>query len=360
MKRTCLYKSHIKSNGHMVDFAGFEMPLYYKGILQEHKATRETVGMFDVSHMGKFNVSGEEALKSLDYLITNNLYSLVDGQVLYTPMCYEDGGVIDDILIYRNSSTSFFVVVNAANIDKDFQWMQEHLEESVKLTDITSTLCQIAIQGPKAESLVSKLTSENLKEIEYYWFKDDVLLDGVPMLISRTGYTGEDGFELYFDKKYADQIWSVFLEKGDSIGIKACGLGARDTLRFEAGMPLYGNEISSDINPIEAGLIYFIKLDEEDFIGKEALKNYKNNRQRKIVGFKLIDKGLSRSENQVLDLAGNDIGIVTTGYKSPTFGSSLGFALIKYDYNKKEILLQVRNKQLKGMIIPKRFLKTYK
>jgi len=359
MEQTCLYASHIAAKGKMVEFAGFEMPISYQGILAEHKATREAIGLFDVSHMGKFQLTGEGTLDALNYLITNDLTTLEDEQILYTPMCYEDGGTVDDILIYRYHATSFLIVVNAANKEKDFLWIKKHLKQTCKLIDLTPALCQIALQGPKASQLLQELTSENLDHLSYYWFKNDCLVGNIPMLISRTGYTGEDGFELYFEHTYANQIWRLLLEKGGQYGIQPCGLGARDTLRFEAGMPLYGNELTEEINPIEAGLSYFVKLDSTDFIGKETLLYAKKNKKRKLIGFELMDKGLPRHGAPVLDLQGNEIGLVTTGYKSPTFGVILGFALILANYTETEFLLQVRKNQLRGKIIPKRFLKTY-
>lgn len=343
----------------MVDFAGFEMPIQYESIMSEHEATRQAVGLFDVSHMGKFHIAGQDAEKLINGLVTNDISGLVDGQAIYSPMCYEDGGTVDDILVYRYTETSFLLVVNAANKDKDYGWVENHLLEGVSLMDITETLCQIAVQGPKAVELVQSLTDQVIDDLAYYHFKNDVIVAGVPMLVSRTGYTGEDGYELYFQEDKAHEIWQLLLTEGASLGIKPCGLGARDTLRFEAGMPLYGNELSEDINPIEAGLNYFIKLDKESFIGKNALTKYKEDQRRKMVGFELIDKGMARHGAEVVDDEGQNIGLVTTGYKSPTLGATIGLALIPYHYNEKQLNIQVRKKTLKAKIIKKRFLKTY-
>ncbi len=358
-KRTCLYEKHIEAGGKMVDFAGFEMPLQYEGIMAEHEATREHIGLFDVSHMGKFQVTGDNSEALINELVTNDIGVLVDGQAAYTPMCYEHGGTVDDILVYRYTNTSYLLVVNAANKDKDYAWVENHLLKGVQLMDVTETMCQIAVQGPKAVELVQSLTEASISDIGYYYFKNDVMVAGVPMLVSRTGYTGEDGYELYFQEDKAHEIWQLLLDKGASDGIKPCGLGARDTLRFEAGMPLYGNELAEDINPIEAGLNYFVKLDKVSFIGKKSLANYKEDRRRKMVGFELLDKGMARHGADVMDGEGQIIGSVTTGYKSPTLGVTIGIALVPWSFKDEHLTIQVRKKTLKAKIIKKRFLKTY-
>lgn len=358
-KRTCLYEKHLEAGGKMVDFAGFEMPIQYESIMTEHEATRQRVGLFDVSHMGKFHLAGEASETVINDLVTNDISSLLDGQAIYSPMCYEHGGTVDDILVYRYSETSYLLVVNAANKDKDYDWVSQHLLEGVSLMDITETLCQIAVQGPKAVDLVQSLTEETISDIDYYHFKNDVLVAGVPMLVSRTGYTGEDGFELYFQENKAGEIWQLLLDEGQAFGIKPCGLGARDTLRFEAGMPLYGNELSEEINPIEAGLTYFVKLQKNSFIGKNALTKVKEDQRRKMVGFELLDKGIARHGADVVDEDGQVIGFVTTGYKSPTLGATLGLALVPYTFKEEVLTIQVRKKLLKAKVIKKRFLKTY-
>lgn len=359
LKKTVLYDQHITLKAKMVDFAGFEMPIQYEGILQEHTATRTAVGLFDVSHMGKFMVTGSTSREDMNQLITNDLTTCVNGQAIYSPMCYEDGGVVDDILVYQIESDKYLLVVNAANIDKDYDWIEAHIQSETKLNNITEDICQIAVQGPKALALLNTLTEDPLENIPYYWFKDNVSLGGHKILVSRTGYTGEDGFELYASSDVAEVLWQLLLDKGQTYGIKPCGLGARDTLRFEAGMPLYGNEISASINPLEAGLSYFVKLAKPSFIGKPSLEAYKSAPERKLVGFELIDKGIARHGAEVVDEEGNTIGVVTTGYKSPTFDATLGFALIPSDYKSNTITIQVRKRQLAGKIINKRFLKTY-
>lgn len=358
-KQTCLYDKHIEAGGKIVDFAGFDLPIQYEGIMAEHEVVRKAVGLFDVSHMGKFQVAGKNAQAFINEMVTNDISVLVDGQAAYTPMCYEHGGTVDDILVYRYSESSYLLVVNAANKTKDYEWLEDHLYEGVQLMDITDTICQIAVQGPKAVELVQSLTQTNIADIGYYHFKNDVPLADVPMLVSRTGYTGEDGFELYFDQSQAHAVWQILLDKGADYGIKPCGLGARDTLRFEAGMPLYGNELAEDINPIEAGLNYFVKLDKTSFIGKNALTNYKADRRRKMVGFELLDKGMPRHGAEVVDQEGKVIGLVTTGYKSPTFGVTIGVAIVPWSYKEDNLFIQVRKKTLKAKVVSKRFMKTY-
>ena len=356
-KRTCLYDMHVQYKAKIVDFAGFDMPIQYDGIMEEHAATRNAIGLFDVSHMGKFVLKGEDAITCIDRLVTNDLTTLKNGQAIYAPMCYEDGGTVDDILVYQHVSDDLLLVVNAGNKDKDYKWIESHLLPGVDLKDITGDLCQLALQGPKAVAFIMTLTDAPLDTIKYYHFMDRVVLADVPMLISRIGYTGEDGFELYFDKKHAQKIWTLLLDLGASYGIKPCGLGARDTLRFEAGMPLYGNELSETINPLEAGLGYFVKLDGDDFIGKSSLVQYKSQPKRKLVGFELMEKGIARHGTEVLSTESHTIGMVTTGYISPTLGKSIGLALIPYDYDKDSIVVQIRKNRIEARIINKRFLK---
>lgn len=358
-KQTCLYKAHKDLMAKMVDFAGFDMPIQYEGILQEHEATRKAVGLYDVSHMGKFYLKGSHAESTINRLVTNDITTICDGQAIYSPMCYENGGTIDDILVYRLSADNYLMVVNASNREKDYKWVEDHLEGDTTLEDATDGMCQIAVQGPKAATLVQSLVDGPIDDIRYYWFRENINIGGTPVLLSRTGYTGEDGFELYFSAEDAIKIWELLLDRGGPYGIKPCGLGARDTLRFEAGMPLYGNELGEDINPLETGLSYFVKLDKEPFIGQEALAAYKAAPKRKLVGIKLLDKGIARHGTDVVGASGDVIGTVTTGYKSPTFGDTLGFALIPADYSEETVYLQMRKKQIQARIINKRFLKTY-
>lgn len=358
MKRTCLYEAHVELGGKMVEFAGYEMPIQYEGITPEHNATRNNIGLFDVSHMGKFYISGDKATEAINRFVTNDISSMSIGQAVYSPMCYEDGGTVDDILIYKLEDDHYMLVVNASNKDKDYVWIKNTLGLDIAIKDKTESMCQIAVQGPKATQLLTDLLDISIDDMKYYWFKDNIELFGIPVLISRTGYTGEDGYELYFDAEHGQTIWHKLLDSGKIYSIAPCGLGgARDTLRFEAGMPLYGNELSETINPVEAGLSYFIKLDKDYFVGKQALLDYKNNKTRKLIGFELTDKGIARHGATVLNDAGEIIGHVTTGYKSPTLDITLGFALINSNHENEQIKIQVRKRILNATIVNKRFLK---
>lgn len=355
LKRTPLYEEHVKASGQIVDFAGFELPIQYTGITEEHEAVRNQVGLFDVSHMGEVMVTGLQAIDFVQYLVTNNVKGLVDSQVLYTVMCYENGTVVDDLLVYRLREDQFFLVINAANIDKDYAWMTKMAKDfDVQLENMSENYAQLALQGPKAQELLQALVNFDLKDIEFFHCKEEVDIKGVKALVSRTGYTGEDGFEIYCGPEDAVSLWQLLVDKG----AKPIGLGARDTLRFEACLPLYGHEISDSINPLEAGLSMFVKLDNDDFCGKEALVQIKaEGTKRKLVGLE-ISKGIARENYDVL--MGDDvIGYVTTGYKSPTVKKSIALALIDKTHSEmgKDVLVQVRKKQIPATIISKRFYK---
>ncbi len=352
-KKTPLYEMHLQSNAKMVEFAGFDMPIQYAGITQEHDSVRESVGIFDVSHMGKFMVEGSKSEEFLNHCITNDLTRLSDGQVQYSPMCYENGGTVDDIVVYRYNQSKYMLVVNAANMDKDWDWLQNHMPDDVKMTNLTDGMVQLALQGPGSLGFLLRFTEYDLSAMKFYWFADKVKCFDVEMLLSRTGYTGEDGFELYFDREHAEAVWNAMIEAG----AEPCGLGCRDTLRFEAGMPLYGDELSENISPLEAGLDYFVKLDKGEFVGRDALKEQYQNRPRKLVGLEILDKGIVRHGENVLDAEDNIIGFVTTGYKSPSLGKSLAMALIKGTYELKEVSVTMRKKILKAKIVPRRFYK---
>lgn len=360
-KKTCLYDMHLKYQGKMVDFAGFDMPIQYEGILQEHEAVRNQMGLFDVSHMGKFTLKGPGAQATIENLITNTILNMIPGQAVYSPMCYENGGVVDDILVYYLSEDDYLLVVNASNKDKDFNWISEHLFESSKIEDITDSLCQIALQGPKAVSFFDTLLPSPIaSDLKYYHFEDQVEALGTTMLVSRTGYTGEDGLELYFPATESHRIFDLLMKQGQPQGLQPCGLGARDTLRFEAAMPLYGNELGPDITPIEAGLGYFVHLDKPSFIGKEALRADKEKPKRHLVGFELVSKGIARHGDLAVDDEGNEIGLVTTGYKSPTYGVTIGLALIPSSIKIGDNLhIQVRKKTLEARVISRRFPKVF-
>ena len=360
LKKTALYEMHKASNGNIVDFSGWALPIQYTSIKEEHHAVRNNAGLFDVSHMGEVRIKGKDATAFVQYLVANNVKSLKDNQILYTMMCYKDGGIVDDLLVYKYTHEDYYLVINASNVEKDFQWMQKNSENfEVTLTNASGDVSEIAIQGPKAQEILQKITDIDLNEIKFFYFKDNVMVNGKKALLSRTGYTGEDGFEVYTSHDNIVGIWEKLLEVGKDLGLMLAGLGARDTLRFEAALPLYGNELSKEITPLEAGLGYFVKLDNDDFIGKEALvKQKENGLERKIVGFELTDPGIPRHGYDVY--AGEEkIGFVTTGYKSPTLKKSIGLAMVPIDYADlgSEISIEVRNKMKQAKVVSKKFLK---
>ncbi len=358
LKKTSLYETHIKYGGKIVDYSGWFLPVQYEGLIAEHEAVRNKAGLFDVSHMGEVKVLGEDAESYLQNLLTNDISKMEDNQVLYTFMCYENGGVVDDLLVYKYSKKDYLLVINAANTDKDFAWMNEHCKGyDVKLTNISSDVSEVAIQGPKAQEILQKLTKEDLNSIKFFYFKDNIDIAGIPCIVSRTGYTGEDGFEIYCANDAIEKIWEKIMQVGMDLGIKPCGLGCRDTLRFEALLPLYGNELGPDITPLEAGLGFFVKLDKEDYIGKSIHKKQKEEGlKRKIVAFEMIDNGIPRHEYEVLS-GEEKVGYVTTGYASPTLGKKIGLALVDINHSEigNELYIQIRNKKYRAKIVKKQF-----
>lgn len=363
MKTTPLYEKHVELKGKIIDFGGWALPVEYSGILLEHEAVRSKAGLFDVSHMGEITVKGEDAEKYLQMVVTNDISVLVNNQIAYTTMCYPDGGVVDDLLVYRYSNVDYLLVVNASNTDKDFEWLESHVFGNVTVKNVSSEYAQLALQGPEAQSILQKLVKDDLNEIEFYHFKDNVEVSGIKALVSRTGYTGEDGFELYFASENATKMWDLLLKTGKDEGLVPAGLGARDTLRFEASLPLYGQEIDKDITPLEAGLGFCVKLAKDDFIGKDALAVQKaEGLKRKLVGFEMVDRGIPRSHYEVY-AEGKKIGYVTTGSFSPTLKKNIGLALIDAEYAKEntEIEVSIRNKNIKAKVIKKPFYtKKYK
>jgi aminomethyltransferase len=310
--------------------------------------------------MGEFEVKGPEALSFLQITMTNDVSKLADGQAQYTAMCYEDGGTVDDLLIYRRAENDYLLVVNASNIEKDFDWLKSHVTEGVELINISDHVGQLALQGPLSEKVLQKLTDTDLSKIGFFRFEENVDLNGLKALVSRTGYTGEDGFEIYLDEKDAPVLWGKILEAGEPEGILPCGLGARDTLRFEARLALYGQELTKDITPIEAGIGFVVKTDKEiPFIGQEVLARQKTEgAPRKLVGIEMIDKGIPRTHYDVLK-NGEKIGEVTTGTQSPTLKKNLGLALIKAEHAElgTEVEVQIRQKTLKAVVVKAPFYK---
>ncbi|UTR09446.1 glycine cleavage system aminomethyltransferase GcvT [Evansella sp. LMS18] len=359
-KKTPLYEIYQAYNGKTIDFGGWDLPVQFSGIKEEHEAVRTKAGLFDVSHMGEIEVKGKDALPYLQKMLTNNVAKLKDNACQYHAMCYEDGGTVDDLVLYKRNEEDYLLVVNASNIEKDFDWLTQHAEGEVEINNVSDEYAQIAVQGPLAEQITQQLTETDLSEITFFKFREGVNLDGKEVLISRTGYTGEDGFEIYCRPEDAAALWKAVLSAGEEDGIVPCGLGARDTLRFEARLPLYGQELSKDITPVEAGIGFAVKPDkEEDFFGKEVLKKQKEEgASRKLVGLEMIDKGIPRTDYEVFK-DGEKIGFVTTGTQSPTLKKNVGLALIdsKYKDLDTEVEVQVRKRRLKAKVVATPFYK---
>ncbi len=348
-KRTCLYDKHVALGALISPFGGFDMPIQYSNITDEHQAVRQHCGVFDVSHMGEVLVSGTDAERYVNHIFTNNVEGLAVGKILYGMMCYEDGGVVDDLLVYKMADDRFFLVINAANIDKDWAWIQLQAEGfNVTLDNQSDYYGQLAVQGPEAERIMEEILNLPCSELTFYTFKTmgDVI-------VSRTGYTGEDGFEIYATPDYINQCWDKLM----AAGVKPCGLGCRDTLRFEVGLPLYGDELSAEITPIMAGLGMFVKLDKEEFVGRDALAKQKaEGVAQKLVGIELQDKAIPRHGYTVMK-DGQPIGTVTTGYHTISTDKSVCMALIDSQYAPlgTELEVQIRKKVFPGTVVKKRF-----
>lgn len=360
LKQTPLYPVYAKHGAKTIDFGGWDLPVQFGGIQNEHDAVRERAGLFDVSHMGEFWVTGADAEAFLQRVTTNDVSKLETNQAQYSLLCYPDGGVVDDLLVYKLAGDRFMLVVNASNIDKDFAWLEEHAQGNAKLENVSDDTALLALQGPLAGAVLAKLTEAPIGELKSFRFLPDVNVGGVHALVSRTGYTGEDGFELYVSAREVIRLWDLLLEAGKEYGLEPVGLGARDTLRFEARLPLYGQELSADISPLEAGLGFFVKLDKGDFIGREALAEQKaQGLPRKSVGIEMIDRGIPRSHYPVYSPDDRRIGEVTTGTQSPTFKRNVGLALIETAYasNDTEVLVEIRGKKLRAKVVPTPFYK---
>ena len=360
-KKTPLYDEHASLGGKIVNYAGWLLPVQYEGLVPEHKAVRDAAGIFDVSHMGSIFVTGKDAKDYLNYLMTNDITKLNINQIVYTFMCYPDGGVVDDLLVYKFDEEKYFLVVNAANLDQDFNWLVENKADfEVELDNVSNNTCILALQGPSAERILQEITNLDLSQLKFFYFEENIKVDGIDARISRTGYTGEDGFEIFVENKDVVQLWRKLLDVGNQFGIKPAGLGSRDTLRFEAALPLYGNELSKDINPLEAGFKFFVKLKKEsDFIGKQSLnQQWENGLERNLVGFEMIDRGIPREGYEIYK-DDEKIGHVTTGYMSPTLNKNIGNGLIKSSEVElgNEIEILIRNRKAKAKIIDKNFLK---
>lgn len=336
LKRTPFFEVHQQAGARLIDFGGFEMPVQYSGILKEHEAVRTAAGMFDVSHMGEIMVSGERSLDLIQYATINDASKLVPGKVQYTAMCYDNGGIVDDLLVYMLAEDSYMLVVNASNKDKDLAWILQLNEQfGAAVEDVSESMCLLAVQGPATEAILQQLTDVNLAEIGFYTFKTGKLAD-VSMIISATGYTGERGFELYFYTTGGSPaaVWNAIMQAGSSHGLMPAGLGARDTLRLEMGYALYGNDISAETNPLEAGLGWVTKTAKGDFSGKTAIETTKAaGLSRKLTGFTTLDKrAIPRSHYTITTSDGKKIGEVTSGGKSPSLGKGIGMGYIQTEY----------------------------
>ena len=361
MKRTPLYGRHKELEAKTVEFGGWEMPVPYTGIVDEHVATRTAAGLFDISHMGQINVRGGDALPFLQYITTQDVATIPEGLSNYALMCYPDAGIVDDIFIYHLPDR-YLVVVNASNTDKDFAWMQRHAASfAVELENISDQTTMLALQGPRAEAILSRVADVNVTAIPFHGVTSGTLFGDVPAIVARTGYTGEDGFELFLSNEHAARVWDGLLEEGQADGIKPVGLGARDSLRFEPKLALYGHEISESINPYEAGLGWVVKLDKGPFIGREALQRIKaEGPRRKLVGLEMIGRGIARAGYRVITPAGEDVGEVTTGMPAPTVGKNLALALVRADVAKlgNELDVLVRGKPVRAQVVKTPFYQT--
>lgn len=360
-KQTPLFPIYAKYGGKTIDFGGWDLPVQFTSIKDEHLAVRNEVGLFDVSHMGEIEISGEKSVAFLQHLLTNNIEKLAIGRAQYTIMCYPDGGTVDDLVVYRLAEDKFLAVVNAANISKDWEWMIGNNGIGAELKNRSGEISQLALQGPKAAELLQKEVSIDIAKIPFFGFQKNVELFGCQVLLSKSGYTGEDGFEIYLNNEDAISVWEALVAKG----AKPIGLGARDTLRLEAVLALYGQELSQNISPLEAGLSFAVKLQKEaDFIGKEALIKQKNDGlKRKSVGIEMIDRGIARHGYPVYDADGEkEIGEITSGGPSPSLDKNIALALIESDYAQEgeELVIGIRAKKLKAKIIPTPFYKRSK
>lgn len=358
MKRTPFYDIHQKAGAKIVPFAGFEMPVQYAGIMEEHKTVRTAVGVFDVSHMGEFFAKGPAALPFLQKITVNDVSKLIPGKAQYSAMCYENGGIIDDLLIYMLAEQSYMIVVNASNIDKDWEWMKQHCPSDVQFENKSDSTALLAIQGPKSLETLQKLTETNLSAISYYHFVQGTLA-GIEMMISRTGYTGELGFEIYFDGNHAAKVWEAIFNAGKEFAIAPIGLGARDTLRLEMGYCLYGNDIDDTTNPIEGGLGWITKLGKGDFIGKPVVEKTKaEGAKRSLVGMILKEKAVPR-HGYPLMVNGAPVGVVTSGTFSPSLekGIAMGYVNPPHTAVGSAIQIDIRGKAVEATIVALPFLK---
>lgn len=359
MKEIALTNKHISLGAKMVPFAGYNMPVQYEGINAEHATVRQGVGVFDVSHMGEFILKGENALDLIQRVTSNDASKLYDGKIQYSCLPNENGGIVDDLLVYRIDEKSYMLVVNASNIEKDWTWIQQYNTKDVEMHNISDKTSLLAVQGPKAAEALQSLTDVDLASMEYYTFVKGQFAGVDNVLISATGYTGAGGFEIYFDNEHADKIWDAIFEAGASLGIKPIGLGARDTLRLEMGFCLYGNDIDDNTSPIEAGLGWITKFTKE-FTNSEALKAEKEaGVKSKLVGFEMIDRGIPRHDYEIVDAEGQVIGRVTSGTQAPSLQKAIGMGYVNKEFAKEgtEIYISIRNNKIKAKVVKFPFYK---
>jgi aminomethyltransferase len=359
LRRTPLYDQHVKLGGKIVPFAGWELPVQYSGVIAEHRAVREKAGLFDVSHMGEVIVTGAEAEKAIDYLTCNDVKTLTDGKALYSAIIDENGGVVDDIIIYRFNKERFLICVNASNADKDFEWFTSHNKFQAKFENKSASYGQIALQGPAAMEVLRTFPELRAAiDLKPFHFVECDLLS-VPVIVARTGYTGEDGVEIFIPSNSTSDVWQALLENGEKLGLIPAGLGARDSLRLEACYPLHGHELGDDISAIESGLGWIVKFDKGDFFGRQALMRYREQSPRSLVGFFVDDPGIARHGDKLYSSDGAEIGITTSGTRTPTIDRALGMGLVKSEFAKvgTEILAEVRGKKLKCHVVKKPFYK---
>ncbi len=359
MKNTALSQKHIALGAKMVPFAGYNMPVSYTGLNDEHATVRNSVGVFDVSHMGEFILKGDHALALIQKVTSNDASVLVDGKAQYSCLPNNDGGIVDDLIVYRIDEKTYMLVVNASNIDKDWNWIKQHNTENVEMHNISENTSLLAIQGPHATATLQKLTDINLAEIPYYSFVKGKFNGIDNVVVSNTGYTGAGGFEIYFENEYAIDMWDSIFDAGKEFGIKPIGLGARDTLRLEMGFCLYGNDIDDTTSPIEAGLGWITKF-TKDFTNRAAIEKQKTEGvSKKLVGFEMIDRGIPRHDYQIADAQGNIIGKVTSGTQSPTLNIAIGMGYVNKDFSKSdtEIFIMIRDKAIKAKVTKLPFLK---
>lgn len=357
LKNIALNEKHISLGAKMVPFAGYNMPLQYSNLIQEHLCVRNNVGIFDVSHMGEFIVKGEGALNLLQWVTSNDVSKLEDGKIQYSCLPNSNGGIVDDLLVYRKSENEYLLVVNASNIEKDWEWINSQNTFGATLEDISDSLSLFAVQGPKAIEMLQKLTDEDLNSIPYYSFKEGKLA-GVEMIISNTGYTGAGGFELYVENSKAIQVFEAIMKTGKEYEMLPCGLGCRDTLRMEKGFCLYGNDINDNTSPIEAGLGWITKF-TKDFVNKEFHLNLKNSGvSKKLVGFEMIERGIPRHDYEIKDENGNKIGIVTSGTQSPSLQKAIGMGYVDINHSMlgNTIYIDIRNNRIKAKVVKMPFL----